>query len=595
MVFSKANKTINRFRCMAVRNVGMFVLILPGFAPICANAQTAADLLSQADHFAHQGDWYDAGPLYAKAEAEFRRTGDNRNELYAKFGRLHRDVESGSYRTVRAEVVKALGSPAVQVDPLLRIRGLALLGSIDLNIDTAAAVNDWNQVLSIAKTINDQKWDNRAKGELALIAGANGNLGSAGVALYAAMAKAEQLGDVAGYVSFATWLTNGMAVNGMADRALTVIDRAGDFAKKNGYPEIPLQLSIARIRALMNLPEAQAEQSRDLVNRLVTDTLAEAQKQHVLGAQTELLNDAGQIAMGRNDLLSAEKAFRQAVEVSKTAGLPREDAEAYLHLSQFYRATNQPAKASEAIDEGIHAVQRVEEGYDLPLFIAEKAEVEDALGSIHAADASFQRATDLVEGLLVNAPTSQVKSAMIGALSKIYLAHFRLAWNRVHDASYAFTIIENARGRALRDSIQYARQNGAAPESQTRGETEITRLQRSLMHDQLNNAQTRRVLDQLDAAYVKMNSVEYVRQRKEMGLGRTRPVSAATLQTQLRPHETLVEFVLDTKASYAIEISRTNLKIQPLPFTSGDQQTVSFVRHCDSQRGRVQGQRTGAL
>ena len=73
------------------------------------------------------------------------------------------------------------------------------------------------------------------------------------------------------------------------------------------------------------------------------------------------------------------------------------------------------------------------------------------------------------------------------------------------------------------------------------------------------------MLDQLDAAYVKMNSVEYVRQRKEMGLGRTRPVSVATLQAQLRPHETLVEFVLDTKASYAIEISRTNLKIQPLP------------------------------
>ena len=77
-----------------------------------------------------------------------------------------------------------------------------------------------------------------------------------------------------------------MAVNGMADRALTVIDRAGDFAKKNGYPEIPLQLSIARIRALINLPEPQAEQSRDVVNELVADTLAEAQKQHVLGART---------------------------------------------------------------------------------------------------------------------------------------------------------------------------------------------------------------------------------------------------------------------------------------------------------------------
>ena len=75
---------------------------------------------------------------------------------------------------------------------------------------------------------------------------------------------------------------------------------------------------------------------------------------------------------------------------------------------------------------------------------------------------SFQRATYLVEGLLVNAPTSQVKSGMIGALSQIYLGHFRLAWNQMHNAPYAFSIIENARGRALLDSIRYARQSGPA-------------------------------------------------------------------------------------------------------------------------------------
>jgi hypothetical protein len=92
---------------------------------------------------------------------------------------------------------------------------------------------------------------------------------------------------------------------------------------------------------------------------------------------------------------------------SRTAALPRQEAEACLRLSQFYRATDQPVKASPVIDQGIQAVQRVEEGYDLPVFVAEKAEVQAALGSVQAADASFQRATDLVEGLLVNAPSSQ--------------------------------------------------------------------------------------------------------------------------------------------------------------------------------------------
>ena len=93
--------------------------------------------------------------------------------------------------------------------------------------------------------------------------------------------------------------------------------------------------------------------------------------------------------------------------------------------------------------------------------------MQAALGSVQAADTSFQRATDLVEGLLVNAPSSQVKSGMIGALGQIYLGHFRLAWNRMHNGPYAFSIIESARGRSLLDSIRYARQSASANTQQT--------------------------------------------------------------------------------------------------------------------------------
>ena len=167
-----------------------------------------------------------------------------------------------------------------------------------------------------------------------------------------------------------------------------------------------------------------------------------------------------------------------------------------------------------------------------------------------------------MEGLLVNAPSSQVKkSGMIGALGQIYLGHFRLAWNRMHDGPYAFSIIESARGRSLLDSIRYARQSASANAQQTRGEVEIARLQRSLMHDRLTNAQVRHVLDQLDEAYMQLSPVEYARQRKEMGLVRRRPASVADLQAQLlRQGEAIVEYVMDEKASYAIEINRAGLQ-----------------------------------
>ena len=135
---------------------------------------------------------------------------------------------------------------------------------------------------------------------------------------------------------------------------------------------MPLQLSIAKIRALANLPEPQIDQSRAVAKDLIATTLIQAQNEHVLGAQTELLNEAGQLAAKQGDLAGAEKAFRQAADVAKAAALPREEGEACLHLSQFYRVTNQPTKAAVVIDQGIQAVQRVEEAYDLPVFVAKR-------------------------------------------------------------------------------------------------------------------------------------------------------------------------------------------------------------------------------
>src|ERR1017187_5767544 len=98
----------------------------------CASgqAQTPSELLSEADRLADQGNWFRAAPLYARAEKEFQRAGDRRNELYAKFGRLHREAESGSYRTTRALVVRNITDPLVEGDPHLKIQALALLGNI---------------------------------------------------------------------------------------------------------------------------------------------------------------------------------------------------------------------------------------------------------------------------------------------------------------------------------------------------------------------------------------------------------------------------------------------------------------------------------
>jgi tetratricopeptide (TPR) repeat protein len=531
------------------------ILVLFACSPTLTLAQAPADLLAQADRLADLGNWSGAGPLYSRAEAVFRENGDIRNEVYAKLGRLHRDEEAGSYRAVRNEAMRILNTPLVQNDAVLHIRALALIGTIDLNLNTAAALDDWTQVREIAVKAGDPKWENRATGQLGLVAGVTGNIAGAGMALSSSMAKAEQLGDAPAYLHFATWLANGTAVNGMADRALGILDRADAFARKHGFSELPLQLSIARVRALMNLTDAQRERGLTDAGKLIPALLAQAERDHVAGAETELLNAAGEIAALRKDFNSVEKFYLQAVTVAASASLPREEGATCLNLSRFYRATKQFPKASSAIDRGIRAVQRVEEAYDLPVYVAERAEVQSTLGDVQAADASFQRATSLVEGLLVNAPSSQVKSGMIGAMSDIYLGHFRLAWEQLHNAPYAFEIIETARGRASLDSIRSARQTGPATPTQVRTENEISRLQRSLMHDPLTPAQTKHALDLLDRAYMQLRPVELSRQ-KEIALLRRNPVTVQAVQSHLRPEETLIEYVLDEHGSHAIRIRR---------------------------------------
>jgi len=117
-----------------LRALGFPCGALLAFHIVCASAVAgdAASLLDRADRLSAVGNWRAARPLYAEAETKFRARGDRRNELAAKFGRLHSDVESGSYAEVREQVERDLLDPVVQADPRLKIRGLALKGIIDL-------------------------------------------------------------------------------------------------------------------------------------------------------------------------------------------------------------------------------------------------------------------------------------------------------------------------------------------------------------------------------------------------------------------------------------------------------------------------------
>src|SRR5205823_2619562 len=98
--------------------------------------------------------------------------------------------------------------------------------------------------------------------------------------------------------------------------------------------------------------------------------------------------------------------------------------------------------AEKAINSAIIQQTKAQEPFDLPLYLAEKAEVEAGLQRPAIANDLYTRATALAESLLINSPSSQVKSAMIDTMGSIYLGHFRLALLTMHSPAKAFEIVE---------------------------------------------------------------------------------------------------------------------------------------------------------
>jgi hypothetical protein len=300
---------------------------------------------------------------------------------------------------------------------------------------------------------------------------------------------------------------------------------------------------------------------------LIDLALKYARENEILGAQTELLTQAGLLAMAAHDSPTAQKSFQEVVDVAEGAHLPRMEAEGFLHLSEIHEERKELTEAVTTIDSAIDQVRLVQEDFDLPVYIARKAELEAGIGNLRLADSLYSQSSELIEAMRIDAPSSRVKSSMIAALSDIYIGHFRLAIaiSRLHDNARAFRIIETSRGRALADSIRYARQAKVAS-SMSSTERQIALIQKRLRESLVSPAQTKILLAKLDQTYDQLATVEYERSRPEMKMARRPPTSIAILQRALAPGEALIEFVLDDPgSSHALEITRSSIQVHGLP------------------------------
>ncbi len=516
------------------------------------------DLLRQANQLADAGNLAAARPLYARAEQAFSQLGDRKQALYAKFGRLRRDVESGSYDAYLREIDADLATPEVSADPALRLRALSVRASINMNLSTSQAKRDWQQIGAIANQLGEVRWSNRAAGQLGILAGLEGDYATALTALLGAIKKAAEQKDVAAEIYFKTFLGNGLTANNRADQAISAFDSAIDAGRRSpdtGFQVLPVIGKVRALRALKRDEEAQ---------KMIAEALTFARAQQILGAQAELLVQSGLSWVNMKDYAAAEAALREAVQVAGKASLPRMVAQAQSGLVDLYQAKGDLEAAAKAADAAVDAVHRPEEIYSLPQHLAKKAEVRAASGQVGEAGRLYAEAASLIEGMLVNMPSSMAKSSMIAAMSRVYAGHFRLAIEQSKSYPDAFRIVERARGRGLADSLRYGKRR--AEEPPVPAELRIAAIQRE-MRQTRSPSKIKQLLLQLEDAETELSGVESRRNRqsiREMALLGKSAVELTAFQSGLRPGELVLEFVLDEPSSYCLAVRNTGVAVHSL-------------------------------
>ena len=529
----------------------------------------AQALLRQADYLAYLGDWQKARPYFARAANLFGARGDRRNELYCKISCVEADVEHGPYTAASHYLSEQLRNPVVQTDPRLKLRCLTIKGIVDLNTNTSVAEADWTEALRLAEELHDPVWEERATGWLGIVDFVNGKSTQATRRVLKAIAEARWRGDIDAEATFLTYFADGLVAINRPSQAVTCLNEALKVEKSNPDAPVLYRTLIAKIDALEELREyAQAR-------ALVAQTLAEARRSQTLGAQAELLRETGQLDRATGDIPGAEAAYEQAAAVSSQASLPRLLAESEFQLTDLYREQGDLAKAQAAVSQGIEAVREVEAPYELPHYLAVEAGLKESGHHYRQADQIFGQAEDLVEGMLMDAGNSTVETSLLGAMSDIYVQHFRLAALSLKNVNEAFEIVEQARGRALTDSLRGHKrwmEKNSAEENPAKAQIEDLQRQLRQLHSSEERAQ---LLDKLDVAEAMFANNEYERAQIKR-LVPTRPVSLRAFQGSLRPDEMALEYVLASPNSFCLTITQKTATVDTLPARAQIEAAVGY-------------------
>ena len=539
----------------------------------------AALILDAADHFYWLNNGPAAAPLYARAEKLFADNGQKRNQLHAHIGRLRSEAGTVSFADLSRYLDEELQTPELRQDKQLRLWCLIAKGYTDVEIDYRATKRDWSEARDLAKSLGQKQWVTRANGELGLVAFLEGNPGQAARLLGGALLSTMVSGDVGGQIRFLELLGRGFEEVNRHAEAMRFFDRAiklADGEKDSGLPFMAYEGKAQTLVALGRPSDAQI---------VLADALAKARAQQKLGHEAALLTLLATVAEGTGDRTQAIQYLEQAGRSAASVQFYRMQADALFELAKLYRDAGDLARADARATQGLAASQRVGDRYYLPRNLTILADLKASRGRTDEADALYEQAEDVIEGMLMSGDEPYWNSSVAAAMSPTYLKHFELTAG-TKDVANAFRTLERVRGRTLAWALK---DKQAFPTSESRETlalaTEVANVQGQLMQTS-DRHQREPLLDHL---------VEYERR---LSLARTRddvvphrlpaqPVPLRSIQSDLRPDEVLLEYVLDDPNSYCLSITRngTRLRLLPVGRDEVERLTHAFIDEVRAKRG----------
>ena len=345
----------------------------------------------------------EAARVYSEAESLFKQSSDENGEVSARLGYIWSTTDSGVNPSMKGEIARYLADPLVRSDPRLRLRALVAKAVLDRNENEQAARGPWKEILDLATTLHDERWEARAKAEIGQILYLDGNIKSAAAILRDAIVSQYLHFDFGAAIHYTAMVGNGFVETGQPETGLRYCDivlKASRLVPDLGFPFLAYQ---GKARALFAMHrDDEANSVLDVAIRR-----AREERNHFALAQLLIVRGTGVASINSREAI---QALKEAHEISGTNEFQHVFAWSAFELAVVYRQVDDLDEAERLASKTIEFMRALDDVYHLPQHLALLAGLESRKGHFVRADELYAEATDVMNALLVNVVRRQLKT-----------------------------------------------------------------------------------------------------------------------------------------------------------------------------------------